>query len=132
VNLSDVRQALAVALRTTGTRVYPRIPATLEPPALVVELADGEYDIDMTGNHRVNWTIMILATRAGNEERAQMVLEGHLSTGTQASIRDALDIDNTLADNVSYTRVLRWETPGTVTFGEQNYVACEVAVETVI
>jgi hypothetical protein len=60
------------------------------------------------------------------------VLEDHLSTDRLQSILDALNADDALDGTVSFTQVLSWSTPGTVTFGDQTYVAVEVALETVI
>lgn len=131
MNLADVRAALKTQLLTIdGLRVYDVIPASVEAPAALIGLGDGQYDQDFDDAVTVSWGVLVVLSRA-DDERAQRMLDLYLSTGTAESLLAAVDADPTLDSTVDTSRVAGWDEPATVTIANTDYVAVNVRVETV-
>lgn len=130
MNLADVRAGLTSALQTVPKmRVYDTFPGQITPPAGVLALGPGSYDEDFDGAVIVNWTAIVLLSRA-DDPKAQRQLDKYLSTG-YGTLVDAIAADPTLAGTVDSCRILGWADPGTFTIAGIDYIGAEVNIQAI-
>lgn len=128
MNLQTVRQNLtAVVENVNALRVYDTVPTQISPPAAVVILGDGTYSNDFDAAMLVNYTVLILLTRA-DDRHGQERLDEFLSIGND-SIYHQLGHDPTLGGACDSARVVGWNQPATFSIAGIDYIGVEVTVE---
>jgi hypothetical protein len=128
MNLASVRAGITNALQNVNNlRIYEWIPSTIQPPAAVVSLGTGQYDADNTEGMLVNYGVLVMLTRA-DDQNSQQRLDEFLGQGND-SIYQVIDTDPTLSDSCDSCRVTSWNNPGTFTIGGIEYLGVEVNLE---
>jgi len=128
MNLASVRAGITTALQNVDNlRIYEWIPSTIQPPAAVVSLGTGQYDADNTEGMLVNYGVLVMLTRA-DDQNSQQRLDEFLGQGND-SIYQVIDADPTLSDSCDSCRVTSWNNPGTFTIGGIEYLGVEVNLE---
>jgi hypothetical protein len=128
MNLASVRAGITNALQNVNNlRIYEWIPSTIQPPAAVVSLGTGQYDADNTDGMLVNYGVLVMLTRA-DDQNSQQRLDEFLGQGND-SIYQVIDTDPTLSDSCDSCRVTSWNNPGTFTIGGIEYLGVEVNLE---
>ena len=128
MNLASVRAGIGDALQNVNNlRIYEWIPSTIQPPAAVVSLGTGQYDADNTDGMLVNYGVLVMLTRA-DDQNSQQRLDEFLGQGND-SIYQVIDTDPTLSDSCDSCRVTSWNNPGTFTIGGIEYLGVEVNLE---
>ena len=130
MNLPDVRSAITSALQTIPRfRVYDTFPGQISPPAAVLALGPGRYEEDFDGAIVVQYTAVVLLSRA-DDSKAQHALDKYLSSG-YGTIVDAINEDPTLAGTVDSCRLTGWNEPATFTVAGIDYIGAEINIEAI-
>jgi hypothetical protein len=128
MNLASVRAGITHALESINNlRIYEWIPSTIQPPAAVVSLGTGQYDADLDNGMVVNYGVLVMLTRA-DDQNSQQRLDEFLGQDTD-SIYYAIDTNPTLSGSCDSARVTSWNNPGTFTIGGIEYLGVEVNLE---
>ena len=130
MNLSDVRSAITTQLQTIPRfRCYDTFPGQISPPAAVLALGPGRYEEDFDGAITVQWTAIVLLSRA-DDSKAQQALDRYLSTGF-GTIVEAINGDSTLSGTVDSCRLTGWNEPATFTVAGIDYIGAEINIEAI-
>lgn len=119
-----IRPALKAALEDVqGLSAYEVAPATVNVPAAIVAPEGIEYSTDFDGGATYTFPIQFLAS-LGDWGTAQRQLDEYVShDGTAVAAIHAADIE---------ARVVRMEQYGLTTYGDTNYLGCQVIVEVLV
>ena len=124
--ISQIRTGLSTRLATiTGLRSGPTIPDNVNPPYAIV--APSSVDYHRAFNNALstyNFTITLVVGRV-SERTAQNNLDAYCSPSGSSSIRVAIEADKTLGGVVFDTIVTGMRNYGSVTIGENTYLAAE-------
>lgn len=124
--ISQIRSGLSTRLATiTGLRSGPTIPDNVNPPYAIV--APSSVDYHRAFNNALstyNFTITLVVGRV-SERTAQNNLDAYCSPSGSSSIRVAIEGDKTLGGVVFDTIVTGMRNYGSVTIGENTYLAAE-------
>jgi hypothetical protein len=122
--LEDIRTSLETALEEVATlNVYATVPGQVNTPAAVVAPDSIEYATDFNGGAAYRLPIQFLAS-LGDWGTAQRLLDGYVAhDGTAVAAIEAADVE---------VRVVGMENYGLTTFGEWNYLGCQVIVEVIV
>jgi len=124
--ISQIRSGLSTRLATiTGLRSGPTIPDNVNPPFAIV--APSSVDYHRAFNNALstyNFTVTLVVGRV-SERTAQNSLDVYCSPTGNSSIRVAIEADKTLDGVVFDTIVTGMRNYGSVTIGENTYLAAE-------
>jgi len=124
--ISQIRSGLSTRLATiTGLRSGPTIPDNVNPPFAIV--APSSVDYHRAFNNALstyNFTVTLVVGRV-SERTAQNSLDVYCSPTGNSSIRVAIEADKTLGGVVFDTIVTGMRNYGSVTIGENTYLAAE-------
>lgn len=124
--ISQIRSGLSTRLATiTGLRSGPTIPDNVNPPFAIV--APSSVDYHRAFNNALstyNFTVTLVVGRV-SERTAQNSLDAYCSPSGASSIRVAIEADKTLGGVVFDTIVTGMRNYGSVTIGENTYLAAE-------
>lgn len=124
--ISQIRTGLSTRLATiTGLRSGPTIPDNVNPPFAIV--APSSVDYHRAFNNALstfNFTVTLVVGRV-SERTAQNSLDAYCSPSGTSSIRVAIEADKTLGGVVFDTIVTGMRNYGSVTIGENTYLAAE-------
>lgn len=124
--ISQIRSGLSTRLATiTGLRSGPTIPDNVNPPFAIV--APTTVDYHRAFNNALstfNFTVTVVVGRV-SERTAQNNLDAYCSPSGASSIRVAIEADKTLGGVVFDTIVTGMRNYGSVTIGENTYLAAE-------
>lgn len=124
--ISQIRSGLSTRLATiTGLRSGPTIPDNVNPPFAIV--APSSVDYHRAFNNALstyNFTVTLVVGRV-SERTAQNSLDAYCSPSGASSIRVAIEGDKTLGGVVFDTIVTGMRNYGSVTIGENTYLAAE-------
>lgn len=124
--ISQIRSGLSTRLATiTGLRSGPTIPDNVNPPYAIV--APSSVDYHRAFNNALstfNFTVTLVVGRV-SERTAQNSLDAYCSPSGASSIRVAIEADKTLGGVVFDTIVTGMRNYGSVTIGENTYLAAE-------
>lgn len=113
---------------------HPEVVGQLQPPSLVLELDDLQWDINMAAGADT-WTVVALAMVAEQDmEGAQQALWRFLSrknTSGVMRLKAALLADQTLGGLVSYAIMTNVRNIGVITFNGVDYLGAELIIEMV-
>lgn len=130
MNLESVRAGLAnVAANVNGLHIYEWVPSSINPPAAVISLNSGLYDSDFSDGMTVQYSILVMLTRA-DDKYSQASLDEFLSQGND-SFFAAVDADPTLGGVCDSARLIGWQDPSTYTIAGIDYVGVEINVEVI-
>lgn len=125
-SITAIRSGLATNLGTiTGLRSGPTIPDNVNPPYAII--APNSVDYHRAFNNALstyNFTITLVVGRV-SERTAQNNLDAYCSPTGSSSIRVAIESDKTLGGVVFDTIVTGMRNYGSVTIGENTYLAAE-------
>jgi len=125
-SITAIRSGLATNLGTiTGLRSGPTIPDNVNPPYAII--APSSVDYHRAFNNALstyNFTITLVVGRV-SERTAQNNLDAYCSPTGSSSIRVAIESDKTLGGVVFDTIVTGMRNYGSVTIGENTYLAAE-------
>ena len=125
-SITAIRSGLATNLATiTGLRSGPTIPDNVNPPYAII--APSSVDYHRAFNNALstyNFTITLVVGRV-SERTAQNNLDAYCSPTGSSSIRVAIESDKTLGGIVFDTIVTGMRNYGSVTIGENTYLAAE-------
>lgn len=125
-SITAIRSGLATNLATiTGLRSGPTIPDNVNPPYAII--APSSVDYHRAFNNALstyNFTITLVVGRV-SERTAQNNLDAYCSPTGSSSIRVAIESDKTLGGVVFDTIVTGMRNYGSVTIGENTYLAAE-------
>ena len=124
--ISQIRSGLSTRLATiTGLRSGPTIPDNVNPPYAIV--APSSVDYHRAFNNALstyNFTVTVVVGRV-SERTSQNSLDAYCSPSGSSSIRVAIEGDKTLGGVVFDTIVTGMRNYGSVTIGDNNYLAAE-------
>lgn len=125
-SITAIRSGLATNLGTiTGLRSGATIPDNVNPPYAII--APSSVDYHRAFNNALstyNYTITLVVGRV-SERTAQNNLDAYCSPTGSSSIRVAIESDKTLGGIVFDTIVTGMRNYGSVTIGENTYLAAE-------
>jgi len=125
-SITAIRSGLATNLATiTGLRSGATIPDNVNPPYAII--APSSVDYHRAFNNALstyNYTITLVVGRV-SERTAQNNLDAYCSPTGSSSIRVAIESDKTLGGIVYDTIVTGMRNYGSVTIGENTYLAAE-------
>lgn len=133
MNITTVRDALAVRLDTIpNLRPYARVPSDLTPPAAILEPPVGEYDLDFNDGMTVTFPVVLVASRAPGDDRAQQELDTYLATTGASSIKATIQKDPQLDDTCDEATVVRfYDYGGTYQIGGIDYASVTIEVRVI-
>jgi hypothetical protein len=125
-SITAIRSGLATNLATiTGLRSGPTIPDNVNPPYAIITPSGVQYHRAFNNAlSTYNFTIMVVVGRV-SERTAQNNLDAYCSPTGTSSIRVAIESDKTLGGVVYDTIVTGMRNYGSVTIGENIYLAAE-------
>jgi hypothetical protein len=128
MTISEMRTALADNLATiSGIRTYADIPDNPAMPAAVVQLRSVSYDQSFgQGMAEYSFIVTVIFGRIATSS-AQRNMDALISTGT-GSLKDAVEVDRTLAGSAYDTRVTDMTDITSVTIGDITYLSADFAV----
>ena len=125
-SISSIRSGLATNLGSiSGLRSGPTIPDNVNPPYAII--APSSVDYHRAFNNALstyNFTITLVVGRV-SERTAQNNLDAYCSPTGSSSIRVAIESDKTLGGVVFDTIVTGMRNYGSVTIGDNTYLAAE-------
>ena len=125
-SITAIRSGLATNLETiTGLRSGATIPDNVNPPYAII--APSSVDYHRAFNNALstyNFTITLVVGRV-SERTAQNNLDAYCSPTGSSSIRVAIESDKTLGGVAFDTIVTGMRNYGSVTIGENTYLAAE-------
>lgn len=122
--LDDIRTALKTALATCADlNGYEVAPAQVNVPAAIVAPEGVEYSTDFDGGATYTFPIQFLAS-LGDWGTAQRQLDAYVA-------HDGSAVDAIHAATVE-ARVVRMDQYGLTTYGDTNYLGCQVVVEVIV
>ena len=125
-SITAIRSGLATNLGTiTGLRSGATIPDNVNPPYAII--APSSVDYHRAFNNALstyNFTITLVVGRV-SERTAQNNLDAYCSPTGSSSIRVAIESDKTLGGVAFDTIVTGMRNYGSVTIGENTYLAAE-------
>jgi len=125
-SITAIRSGLATNLATiTGLRSGATIPDNVNPPYAII--APSSVDYHRAFNNALstyNYTITLVVGRV-SERTAQNNLDAYCSPTGSSSIRVAIESDKTLGGVAFDTIVTGMRNYGSVTIGENTYLAAE-------
>lgn len=128
-SISDIRSGIATNLATiSGLRTSATIPDQPVPPVAIVILSTVEYNKAMArGLNLYNFIVQVIVGRA-DERTAQNNLDAYVSPTGNSSVKLAVESDRTLGGVVDDCLVTDLRNVGSLTYGDQTYLAAEFAV----
>lgn len=142
-DLNEVADALAAVFNGLATgdnlagvaqkvTAYADVPGTIEVPALVLELDDITWDLDM-GDGADSFTFIATAlVEFQDAKSAQRALRAFMSrkvTSGVGRLKGALEADKTLGGLVSYAHMSNARSIGGISYGGANYLGAELVIE---
>ena len=125
-SITSIRSGLATRLATiTGLRSGPTIPDNVNPPFAII--APSSVDYHRAFNNALstyNFTVTLVVGRV-SERTAQNSLDVYCSPTGNSSIRVAIEGDRTLGGVVFDTIGTGMRNYGSVTIGDNTYLAAE-------
>lgn len=125
-SITAIRSGLATNLGTiTGLRTGATIPDNVNPPYAIV--SPNSVDYHKAFNNALstyNFTVTLVVGRV-SERTSQNSLDAYCSPTGASSIRVAVESDKTLGGVVFDTMVTGMRNYGSVTIGENTYLAAE-------
>ena len=125
-SITSIRSGLATRLATiTGLRSGATIPDNVNPPFAII--APSSVDYHRAFNNALstyNFTVTLVVGRV-SERTAQNSLDVYCSPTGNSSIRVAIEGDRTLGGVVFDTIVTGMRNYGSVTIGDNTYLAAE-------
>jgi hypothetical protein len=134
-SFSAVRDGLKANLAAiTSLRTYDLLKGAIDPPsgggAAIVRPGDPLIDFDeMVGGAYLMAVVVTVLVNPSAERTAQDLLDGYLAGSGAASVKAAIETDQTLGGIVSYTKVRTAGNYGTVPVGVLEYEAIDFHVE---
>ena len=125
-SISSIRSGLATRLATiTGLRSGPTIPDNVNPPYAIIAPSSVDYHRAFSNAlSTYNFTVTLVVGRV-SERTAQNSLDVYCSPTGNGSIRVAIEGDRTLGGVVYDTIVTGMRNYGSVTIGDNTYLAAE-------
>ena len=125
-SISAIRSGLATNLGTiTGLRTGATIPDNVNPPYAIVSPSSVDYHRAFNNAlSTYNFTVTLVVGRV-SERTSQNSLDAYCSPTGTASIRVAIESDKTLGGVAFDTIVTGMRNYGSVTIGENPYLAAE-------
>lgn len=128
-SITAIRKGLATNLGTiTGLRTGATIPDNVNPPYAIVSPSSVDYHKAFNNAlSTYNFTITLVVGRV-SERTSQNSLDAYCSPTGASSIRVAIESDKFLGGVVYDTMVTGMRNYGSVTIGENTYLAAEFDV----
>lgn len=125
-SISQIRTGIATNLATiSGLRTGSFIPDNVNPPYAIVQPASVDYHRAFNNAlSTYNFTVTLVVGRV-SERTSQNSLDAYCSPTGASSIRVAVESDKTLGGVVYDTIVTGMRNYGSVTIGENTYLAAE-------
>ena len=125
-SITAIRSGLATNLGTiTGLRSGATIPDNVNPPYAIIQPSSVDYHRAFNNAlSTYNFTITLVVGRV-SERTAQNNLDAYCSPTGSSSIRVAIESDKTLGGVVFDTIVTGMRNYGSVTIGDNTYLAAE-------
>ena len=125
-SISAIRSGLATNLGTiTGLRTGATIPDNVNPPYAIVSPSSVDYHKAFNNAlSTYNFTVTLVVGRV-SERTSQNSLDAYCSPTGSSSIRVAIESDKTLGGVAFDTIVTGMRNYGSVTIGENTYLAAE-------
>ena len=132
MTIKTLRTGLAARVATiSGMGAYDTIPATPQPPCVLVQLLSADYDQAMAdGGMMVRFDLVLLACQVGTAyDVAQDAVDQSLNSTGVLSIKAAVEADVTLGGAAYTSRVTGWSDYGTIVIGGTEYMGARLSVE---
>jgi hypothetical protein len=127
--ISQIRDGIADNLRTiTGLRTTETVPDNPQPPVAIIQPNSIEYDrAFQRGLDQYSFTVTVIVGRA-SERSAQRTLDLYCGGSGSSSVKTAIESDRTLSGVIQDLRVVAMRNYGTISLGDQTYLAAEFDV----
>lgn len=131
-SLSVVRDALAVQIRTTGIRAYPKTAGDISPPAAVIIPRRILYAVtqEQTTNDLAFW--VALAASSAVERAGQDLIDAFLDTSGPKSLKAAIEADPELGGVVDDTVVEGMDQYGDIEIAGIQYWGARLMVSCMV
>lgn len=128
--ISQIRAGIAARLDTIeGLRVSDYVPDQINPPMAVVFGPEIDYDSTMQrGSDDMRFSIILLTSRV-SDRSGQTLLDSYLSPAGAASVKVAVEAEQTLGGTVDYARVSQVREYGSEEINATTYYTAAVTVE---
>jgi len=127
--IADIRDGIANNLSTiSGLRTTETVPDNPQPPVAIIQPSSIDYDLTFRrGLDQYNFLVTVIVGRA-SERRAQQLLDLYCAGTGSSSVKLAIESNRTLAGVIQDLRVIAMRNYGTISVGEQTYLAAEFDV----
>jgi hypothetical protein len=127
--IADIRDGIATNLSTiTGLRTTETVPDNPQPPVAIIQPSSIDFDLAFQrGLDQYNFVVTVIVGRA-SERQAQRLLDLYCAGTGSSSVKLAIESNRTLAGVIQDLRVIAMRNYGTISIGEQNYLAAEFDV----
>jgi hypothetical protein len=124
--ISDIRDGIATNLATiTGLRTTETVPDNPQPPVAIIQPNSIEYDrAFQRGLDQYSFTVTVIVGRA-SERTAQRLLDTYCGGSGSSSVKTAIESNRTLSGVIQDLRVVAMRNYGTISLGDQTYLAAE-------
>jgi hypothetical protein len=130
--LDQIFQALGDKLDgISGLRVYRYIPDQVAVPAAIVQWpTDIYYDQTFGGLVKYMFRVMVVVGTA-SDRASTPALASYINATGPTSVKEVLEVDDTLGDLVDHTTVVKASGVGNYSFAGTDYLGCVFDVEVV-
>jgi hypothetical protein len=124
--IAEIRDGIATNLNTiAGLRTTETVPDNPQPPVAIIQPASIDYDRAMQrGLDQYNFVVTVIVGRA-SERQAQRLLDLYCAGTGSSSVKLAIESNRTLSGTIQDLRVVSMRNYGSITVGEQTYLAAE-------
>jgi hypothetical protein len=124
--ISEIRDGIATNLATiSGLRTTETVPDNPQPPVAIIQPNSIEYDrAFQRGLDQYSFTVTVIVGRA-SERSAQRLLDLYCVGTGSSSVKAAIESDRTLSGVIQDLRVVAMRNYGTISLGDQTYLAAE-------
>lgn len=128
-DLDGIIKGLSDALRTIdGLNVYDNWPEEITPSAAAVQTEGGAYDTSMDDDsYDIQFVVHVWTSKTSNRAGLAKLWTFLRRTG-DASVKRALEADQSLGGVAEFVHAREFRTPGFATFGDMQYYAGQVVV----
>jgi hypothetical protein len=125
-SISQIREGIATNLRTiSGLRTSETVPDNPQPPVAIIQPTSIEYDRAFrNGLDQYSFTVTAIVGRA-SERTAQRLLDLYCASTGASSVKVAIESNRTLSGVIQDLRVVAMRNYGTISLGDQIYLAAE-------
>ena len=129
-DISKIRDAIAanISKHIRTLRTSAEMPDNPNPPIAIVGIQSIDYDgAFANGLTTYNFTVTVIVGRA-TERIHQRTLDAYMASTGKTSVKEAVELDKTLAGNAYDVRVVNMSNFGSIQLNDNTYLAADFTV----